>query len=200
MQQIGQNAYLSQKLALIVTDLDIDVDLEEARPERFKPSEVQQLFRQLEFRTLMKRLATVMDWRKALGVYEQLRSLSPADESARRNLVQLNLRLSEETKANAELDDYLDHLKSQSEDDVAENFLQRLTEENPKYVMAHRRLAEHYQDKGERDKAIAEWNKAGEVLVDGGDEEGAKVAVRAILSLNPPNPEPYQKFLQKLSN
>jgi DNA polymerase-1 len=56
-----ENAYMSQKLAQIVTDLDIDVDLDKARPDHFKPSDVQQLFRELEFRTLMKRLATVMD-------------------------------------------------------------------------------------------------------------------------------------------
>ena len=54
------NAYLSQKLAQIVTDLEIEIDLEEARPEKFKPSEVQELFRVLEFRSLMKRLNTVM--------------------------------------------------------------------------------------------------------------------------------------------
>ena len=55
-----ESAYLSQKLAQIVTDLDMDLDLDKARPEHFKPSEVQELFRQLEFRTLMKRLNTVM--------------------------------------------------------------------------------------------------------------------------------------------
>jgi len=55
-----ENAYMSQELAQIVTDLEIDIDLEEARPDKFKPSEVQELFRILEFRTLMKRLNTVM--------------------------------------------------------------------------------------------------------------------------------------------
>ena len=79
-----ENAYLSQKLAQIVTDLDIDVDLEIARPERFKPSDVQKLFRELEFRTLMKRLATVME---ILGVApagdgDQLALFGEAEQSA----------------------------------------------------------------------------------------------------------------------
>lgn len=61
MEASKDMAYLSQKLARIVTDLDIEIDLEQARPEHFKPAEVQELFRQLEFRSLMKRLATVME-------------------------------------------------------------------------------------------------------------------------------------------
>ena len=56
-----ENAYLSQKLALIVTDLDIDIDLEKARPSAFEPEKVQELFRELEFRSLLPRLATVME-------------------------------------------------------------------------------------------------------------------------------------------
>lgn len=61
MEEGKENAYLSQKLAQIVTDLDIEIDLDQARPEHFKPAEVQEIFRQLEFRALMKRLAAVME-------------------------------------------------------------------------------------------------------------------------------------------
>ncbi len=49
-------AYLSQKLARIVTDLDVKLDLEQARIDRFNPSAVEDLFRELEFRTLTKQL------------------------------------------------------------------------------------------------------------------------------------------------
>ncbi|MBT7819474.1 MAG: DNA polymerase I [Chloroflexi bacterium] len=55
------NAYLSQKLAQIVTDLKIDLDLEKAKITNFDPVAVQDLFRELEFRTLMQRLVKVMD-------------------------------------------------------------------------------------------------------------------------------------------
>ena len=55
------NAVLSQKLSRIVTDLDIEIDLEKARTNQFRPADVQELFRQLEFRSLMKRLGTVME-------------------------------------------------------------------------------------------------------------------------------------------
>ena len=61
------NAYLSQELARIVTDLEIPLDLEQARVRNFEPGPVQDLFRQLEFRTLMGRLSTVME---LLGMIE----------------------------------------------------------------------------------------------------------------------------------
>lgn len=141
-----------------------------------------------------------LDWRKALRVYEQLRTMSPNDEQARLNLVQLNLRLGQEPKASTELDNYLSFLNSRSRDQDAINFLKSLVDENPSFVLAHRRLAEEYQQDGQREPAIKEWNKVGELLVEKGDREGAKAAVRSILALNPPNAERYQSFLKRLSS
>jgi DNA polymerase-1 len=51
-----ENAYLSQKLATIVTDLLISLDMDMARTEHFDPARVEALFRELEFRALMGRL------------------------------------------------------------------------------------------------------------------------------------------------
>lgn len=54
------NAYLSQELARIVTTLDIHLDLEQARTNRFDPNAVEKLFKELEFRTLITKLGTVV--------------------------------------------------------------------------------------------------------------------------------------------
>lgn len=51
-----ESAYLSKKLATIVQDLDVQVDLERARPDYFEPQDVEALFRELEFRSLLPRL------------------------------------------------------------------------------------------------------------------------------------------------
>jgi DNA polymerase-1 len=56
-----ESAYLSQKLARIVTDLDIPFDLESARTTRFDPREVEALFRELEFRSLYSRFKEWVD-------------------------------------------------------------------------------------------------------------------------------------------
>ena len=55
-----EQAYLSRKLAQIVTDLPLHIDLEQARPQRFDPAEIEAVFRELEFRSLMSRLRNLM--------------------------------------------------------------------------------------------------------------------------------------------
>lgn len=54
-----EKAYLSKKLATIVVDLQVAVDLEQARPDRFEPAEVEALFRTLEFRSLLPKLTSL---------------------------------------------------------------------------------------------------------------------------------------------
>ena len=49
-------AYLSQTLARIVVDLPVRLDLEQASCENFDPIAAEELFRELEFRTLIRRL------------------------------------------------------------------------------------------------------------------------------------------------
>jgi DNA polymerase-1 len=73
-------AYLSQQLARIVTDLEVPLNLEQARPEAFDPDQVEALFRLLEFRTLMARLTAL---EKTYGKHkpekgEQLSLFQPA--------------------------------------------------------------------------------------------------------------------------
>jgi DNA polymerase-1 len=67
LEEGRDNAYLSQKLARIVTDLEVTLDLEKASVRNFEPGAVTELFRELEFRSLMPRLQAVME---QLGVIE----------------------------------------------------------------------------------------------------------------------------------
>ncbi|UYN90048.1 MAG: DNA polymerase I [Anaerolineales bacterium] len=56
-----EKADLSLELSRIVTDLDIDFHIQQARTDHIKSQDVLELFRQLEFRSLMKRLNTVLE-------------------------------------------------------------------------------------------------------------------------------------------
>ncbi|MEA3438720.1 MAG: DNA polymerase, partial [Chloroflexota bacterium] len=67
------NAYMSQELARIVTDLDVRIDIERARPEHFDPQQVEALFRELEFRALINRLNALL---KDMG----LRDTQPGEQ------------------------------------------------------------------------------------------------------------------------
>ncbi len=55
-----ESAFLSRKLASIVTNLDVHLDLEKARTDQLDPAKVEVLFRQLEFRSLLPRLTELM--------------------------------------------------------------------------------------------------------------------------------------------
>ncbi len=61
LEEGHEAALLSQKLARIVTDLEVPLNLERARIEHFDPEKVEGLFRELEFRTLLKRLTDLYE-------------------------------------------------------------------------------------------------------------------------------------------
>lgn len=139
-----------------------------------------------------------LDWRKALRVYEQLRTLEPEDEVARKNLVELNLRLGQNDQAQAELDNYLSFLSGAAKDKQAIGFLEKLVQDNPMIPFIHQRLAEYYQQASMSEQAVEQWDKLTELMLDNGDKEGAKQAIRAILVINPPNADRYRSALQRL--
>ena len=56
LEKSHDEAFLSQELAQIVKNLDIVFDLEQARTDHFNPQDVENLFRELEFRALSNRL------------------------------------------------------------------------------------------------------------------------------------------------
>lgn len=51
-----ESAYMSRDLATIRTDLPVALNLEQAKPDAFDPVEVEALFRELEFRSLVEKL------------------------------------------------------------------------------------------------------------------------------------------------
>ena len=69
------NAYMSQKLARIITDLEIPLDLKKARPSNYEPEKIRRLFRELEFRSLIKRLDE-LGIRYGKGIQDNGRQLS----------------------------------------------------------------------------------------------------------------------------
>ncbi|HSB89382.1 MAG TPA: DNA polymerase I [Anaerolineales bacterium] len=80
-----ESAYLSQRLARIVTDIDLPFDLERCRWRGYDRDAVVDLFRQLEFRSLLDRLPAVEDERagRQLALFASAPApLPPVDPSA----------------------------------------------------------------------------------------------------------------------
>ncbi len=60
LEENKDDAYLSYDLAKIVTNLDIDIDLEQARTDNIDLQKVTTLFKELQFRTLTARFANLL--------------------------------------------------------------------------------------------------------------------------------------------
>jgi tetratricopeptide (TPR) repeat protein len=151
---------------------------------------------------ILKQMADIdlqrLDWKQALRVYEQLRSLIPEDELTRTRLVELNVRLGRRNQAAAELDNFVSYLSGKAKHGTAVAYLEQLVGENEEMTFARSKLAEYYAQLGRNDEAIEQWDRVAEIMVVQGNIERAKEVIRAILLLNPPNADQYRAALQRL--
>lgn len=139
-----------------------------------------------------------LDWRQALRIFEQIRTMQPEDTKARMGLIGLNLKLGQETQAMVELDNYLSYLISSGKVDEAIQFMENLVEEEPGRPHIRRRLADLYRKAGRIPDAISQLDAAGEMLLDKGDRSSAIQVIETILAMNPKNLSEYQELLAQI--
>lgn len=139
-----------------------------------------------------------LDWRNALRVFEQIRTLQPDDEKSRSMLVDLNFRLNQPAQALSELDNYLSHLLSSAQQEKALESMIDLINEYPQQPALHRRMAEIYRQFGRNTDAIDQLDIAGDLYLEAGNKANAIEAITSILALNPPNAAQYQQVLAQL--
>ena len=151
---------------------------------------------------LLQRMADIdmqhLDWRQALRVFEQLRTLEPGDIAVRKNLIELNIRLDQKPQAAAELENMMAHLESVGRRGEAIPFMEELVKENPTQAVLQRALAEEYRQAKRMPEAVATLDKLGESLLNAGDRDGAVQVIDAIISMNPPNQANYRILLARL--
>ena len=141
-----------------------------------------------------------LDQRRALRVYEQIRTIDPSDDKARVSLIDLNLRLGQEDQAAKELDSYLEFLVEAGRGAEALNLLEEMAREHPGKQALHARLAEAYKAAGRTADAIAQYDALGEIQLDAGNAEEAVRSIQAILDLNPPDTEGYEELIRNLKD
>jgi tetratricopeptide (TPR) repeat protein len=139
-----------------------------------------------------------LDWRQALRVFEQVRTLEPDDEKARSMLIDLNFRLNQPTQALAELDNYIAFLLGAGQANKALDFLIVLVRENDKQPAMHRRMGELYRQVGRTSEAIEELDRAADLFIQAGNRPAAIETLIAILALNPADSTGYQQLLAQL--
>jgi tetratricopeptide (TPR) repeat protein len=141
-----------------------------------------------------------LDWRRALRVYSQIRTLDPSDEKARTNVIDLNLRLAQDEQAAQELDGHLEYLVQHDRGQDALTFIEDLAREHSGKSILHERLGEAYLAAGRKADAIAQFDALGEILLDAGHTGEAIRIIQRIITLQPPDIEGYQELLNNLRN
>lgn len=153
---------------------------------------------------LMRSMADIdmqrLDWRQALRIFEQLRTLEPDDVTIRKSLIDLNIRLAQLPQATVELEGFLAHLQSSGRRQEAIPFLEELVTDIPKQALLRRALAEEYRQAKRIPDAVAQLDALGEILLNSGDRDGAVQTIEAIMAMNPPNMKDYKTLLAKIKS
>jgi tetratricopeptide (TPR) repeat protein len=153
---------------------------------------------------ILQRMADIdmqrLDWKQAVRVYEQIRTLTPEDDSARKQLIELNLRMGQSDKALNELDSYITHLESQNKSELALSFMEELVREHENQAMLKRTLAALLHRMGRIKEALPMLDALGESLLENGDKQGAMEIINQIVLMNPPNVDDYRQLLNQMRN
>jgi tetratricopeptide (TPR) repeat protein len=151
---------------------------------------------------LMHRMADIdtqsLDWRNAIRVFEQIRTMDPEDGKARDMLFDLNMRLGQGNQAMSELDNYLNHLISMHRTTEALEYINGKILENQTQSALYRRLAEIYRLLGRKEEAISQLEISKDMYLQAGDRKAAIESLMTILALNPSNVKVYQRMLVDL--
>ncbi len=151
---------------------------------------------------ILQRMADIdmqrLDWKQALRVYEQIRTLRPDDQSARKQLVELYLRMGQHPQATAELESYMSYLDSNGKAADSIPFFEDLIKDHEDELLFRRLLADRLNRLGRQDEAISQLDALGESLLQGGKKKEAIEVINQILLMNPPNAQDYRQLLEQI--
>lgn len=139
-----------------------------------------------------------LDMRQAVRTYEQIRTILPDDEKARRQLVELNYRLNNTLEAVKELDGLLRLYAQQKRGDMIVSTLEQMVTDNPNDMALRSRLAAVYRQTKRNADAIAQLDALGELQLQAGLYQDACATIKQIISLQPADVEQYKNLLSQL--
>ncbi len=151
---------------------------------------------------ILQRMADIdmqrLDWKQALRVFEQIRTLVPDDDAARRQLIELNMRMGQPDRALSELEAYITHLETQGKKEPALVFLEDLIREHEDQPLLKRTQAAMLHRMGRTTDAVPILDKLGDALIEKGDKQGAMEVINQIVLMNPPNVADYRALLTQM--
>jgi tetratricopeptide (TPR) repeat protein len=139
-----------------------------------------------------------IDWRRALPVYEQIKSISPGDERARVALVDLYFKTNQAQRAIKEVDELLAGYKSSGKTDKIIPILDDQVRAHPTDMALRARLAQAYIEGRQIAEGIQQLDALGDLQINAGQKREAVATIRAIIALNPLNVADYRQLLAQI--
>ena len=152
--------------------------------------------------SILQRMADIdmqrLDWKQAVRVYEQIRTMHPDDQAVRRQLIELHTRMAHPQQSAAELDSYLGFLEGNGRNADAVPFLEELIQEHPDQTAYTRALAGQLHRLGRTAEAVERLDVLGEQLLQAEKKPEAVEVITQIITMNPPNVAEYRKVLAQI--
>lgn len=139
-----------------------------------------------------------VDWKRAIAVYERLRSLALDDEKARLSLIELYYRVGQAQQAVQVLDELLEFYQREDRTDRLFAVLDDSVDRWPDSMPLRARVAHAHLDWGHTDQALKHLGALAELQLGAGQGAQAATTVRAILALSPPDVDEYRTLLEKI--
>jgi tetratricopeptide (TPR) repeat protein len=141
-----------------------------------------------------------LDWKQAIKIFEQLRSLEPFEPFPRSTLIDLYLRIGLPSAAMNELDAYLKLIGTPEQFPRVVRFLDDLLTERPDSIEIQKRLVSFYTSRNQSPVVIEKLDSLAEKCLAQENTEGALATLQHLISLNPPNMREYMKLYEELRN
>ncbi|MBZ0294343.1 MAG: tetratricopeptide repeat protein [Anaerolineae bacterium] len=139
-----------------------------------------------------------LDIRRAQRTYEEIIQIAPNDERARRMLIDLNYRQSNQVEAIRRLDELLKIFAKNKQVNRITQLLEELVTLYPNDTGLRSRLAAIYRQLGRKKETILQLDALGELQLEAGAHEEAINTLRQIIALQPDGIEDYRRLLAQL--
>jgi tetratricopeptide (TPR) repeat protein len=140
-----------------------------------------------------------LDWKSAIRIFEQLRSLQPQEPGPRSTLIDLHLQMGQPNAAMSELESYMKTMESSDQFAKCSRFLDDLLDNHPGEMGIQRAMIDYYVSRNQIPKAIEKLDALAEKLLKAEDKAACLATLKNILSLNPANANEYQKLYTELN-
>jgi len=139
-----------------------------------------------------------IDWRHALAIYEQIKSIAAGDERARVALIDLYFKTNQAPHAIKEIDELVAAYKSSGKADKVIPILDDQVRARPTDMLLRARLARAYIENRHIAEGIQQLDALGDLQINAGMKREAITTLRAIVALNPPSVAEYRQLLAQL--